>query len=450
MKLVVGIVGPEDSVYRMKSIGEKYFAEEMELVPIIYGVVTEIETLLPRYHSYEIDFWLFTGFIPYHYALDKKLVDKEEAYYPPLAGSSLFRTIIRIILNKENKWQRLSFDTLDRDDVETALEDAGLDIELYILPYHETSGNDEIFEFHKQLYRSGKVDICLTCINHVNERLKQEQIPVYRMVPTQNIIKRSFPKILDKARSIAFQRSQVSVIAIEVDSREWISLRRKQTYEIKRREQSLEQYLIDFSERARGSSVRIGDGLYFIFVTWGELEELEHSQELQALPAKLKSLTEFQIHVGVGNGYTVHEAEVNVRKALQYAQEKKEPCVMKVLQDGSVIGPLNMQENISFATRHTLAAIEERLLALKDEAMISFSTISKVYALSQHYKKDQVTAQELARWLHLTDRSARRILKELHTLKLVEEIGEEQPGARGRPRKVYHFQWSEPEGMLLT
>lgn len=447
MKLVVGIIGPEDSVLRMKKIGEKYFATQIEFVSIIYGVVTEIDDLLPHYRSYDIDFWLFSGLVPYSYALEKELVEEDESFYPPLAGSSLYRTFIKLILNKEEKWQRLSFDTLEHDDVENAIEDAGLNIEVFTLPFKGYMDDEQIYQFHRELYQSGKIDLCLTCINRVYERLKQEQIPVYRLVPTQNIIKRAFPEILDRARSHAFQRSQVSVIAIEVDSKEWISLRRKQTYEMKRREQSLEQYLIDFTEKARGSSVRIGDGLYFIFVTWGELEELEQSQELQVLPRSLQNVTEFHIHVGIGNGYTVHEAEMNARKALQYAQENKEPCVMKVLQDGKVIGPLNMAENISYPTRHTLAGIEEKILALKDEATISFSTISKVYALSQRYKQDHVTAQELSRWLHVTDRSARRILKELHTLKLVEEIGEEQPGARGRPRKVYSFQWFDAEGL---
>ncbi|GAA0350167.1 hypothetical protein [Bacillus horti] len=450
MKLVVGIVGPEDSVKRMINIGSKYYANQLEFTPIIYGVVNEIETLIPEYQAQDIDFWLFSGMVPYTYAVDKSLVEKEEAFYPPLAGSSLYRTFIKVILNHEQRWNRLSFDTLDHDDVENALEDAGLDVQFNTLPFDSYVEEEEVYQYHKELYFSGQVDLCLTCINRVHERLIEDQIPAYRLVPTQNIIKRTFPDILNQAKSIAYQRSQVSVIAIEVDSKEWISLRRKQTYEMKRREQKLEQFLIDFSEKTRGSSVRIGDGLYFIFATWGELEEVEQNQELQSLPSRLQELTKFHIHVGIGNGYTVHEAEANARKALQFAQEKKEPCVMKVLQDGTVMGPLNLDQNIMYSTRHTLASIQKKTLENKDDATISFSTISKIYALSQHYKKDQVTAQELSHWLHVTDRSARRILKELHTLKLVIEVGEEQPGVRGRPRKVYHFKWTDTDQVQIN
>jgi hypothetical protein len=443
MKLLVAIVGPGDSVNRIKSIGQKYFAEEMEFIPVLYQSVEEVEELISHYLSYEIDFWLFSGPIPYKYALDHQLVEPEEAFYPTLAGSSLYRALIRIIMQRQTKWDRISFDTLEHDDVENAIEDAQLDIRFYTLPFDRYSDEEQVYQFHKQLYSEGKVDLCLTCIYRVYDRLQKEGIPADRIFATQNIIKRVFPSILSKARSLAFQRSQVSVIAVEVDSKEWISLRRKQTYEMKRREQHLEQYLVDFVEKARGSSVRIGDGLYFIFVTRGELEELEHSQELQSLPATLERLTEFHIHIGIGNGDTVNEAELNARKALQFAQERKEPCVMKVLQDGTVIGPLNESENIRYSTRHSLGLIEQKLLSLKEKATISLSTVSKVYALSQHYRQDQVTAQELSNWLHVTDRSARRILKELQTLELVKEVGEETPGVRGRPRKVYHFLWPE-------
>ncbi|MBP3040636.1 hypothetical protein J9303_14185 [Bacillaceae bacterium Marseille-Q3522] len=445
MKIVIGIAGPESSVRRIQRIGEKHFSEQLQLIPIIYQKMAELNELIPRSRAFDIDFWLFSGKMPYHYAITSQLVGKEEAQYPALAGSSLYRSLIKIIVHNRDKWSRISFDTMNENDIETALEDAELQVQFYSYPFKECAQADEVFQFHRNLYHSGKVDICLTCMKSVYRKLTDARIPCSILLPTQNLIKHTFPNIINKVRTITYQRSQVSIIAIEVDSKEWFSLRRKQTYEIKRREQKLEQYLVDFTERVRGSSVRIGDGLYFIFVTWGELMELEHSQELQSLPDQLQKLTNFFVHVGIGNGYTVQEAEINVRKALQYAHEKKEPSVMKVLQDGTVIGPLNKDENVSYATRHVLSSIENKLRMITGESSISLSAISKVYALSRHYKKDYVTAKELSRWLQVTDRSARRILKELHVLKLVNEVGEEQPGVRGRPRKVYHFQWSNPD-----
>jgi hypothetical protein len=443
MKLRIGIVGPLDSIERIQKVGESYYGEELEFLPIQYEHIGEIERLIPQYAELYIDYWFFSGQAPYSYALEKNLVTEEESLYPPLAGSSLYRTMIRIVLEGKEKWENVSFDTLERDDVECAFEDAELKGSVYTFPYQGYLEPERIYNFHKGLFDQGKVNICLTCINAVYERLKKDGIPTYRLFPTQNIIKRMFPNLIRRAKSMAFQRSQISVVAVEVESKEWVSLKRKQSYEIKRKELKLEQYLIDFAEKASGSFVQIGDGLYFVFVTWGELEELEHTQELQSLPSTLLQLTGFHIHVGLGFGSTVHQAEQNARKALQYAYDKKEPSVMKVLQDGTVIEPIAEQQTIQFNTRHLNHVVEKKVQELKGEATISLSMIYKVHALCQHYKKNEITAQELAHWLQVTDRNARRILKELHTLTLVKEVGEEQPGARGRPRKVFHFQWPQ-------
>ncbi|WP_456277837.1 hypothetical protein [Bacillus sp. AK128] len=441
MKLILGIIGPKDSTNRIKAVGEKYFSEAFEFIPIEYEVIHELDQLIPDYEKYEIDFWFFSGQAPYSYALLHQLVDSGDSFYPPLAGSSLYRSLIKIILENKVHWESMSFDTLDHEDVEEAFSDAGLQVDLFTLPYEGFKDNEEIYQFHRSLYVTGKVQLCLTCISHVYERLLEERIPVYRVSPTKNVIKRIFPNIINKAKSNAYQRSQVSVIAVEIDSTDWLTLRRKQTFDIRRKEQKLEQYLVDFTERARGSFVRIGDGLYFIFVTWGKLEDLEHSQELQNLSSMILNMTDYHIQIGLGHGYTVNEAELNARKALQYAHEKKEPCIMKVQQDGTVVGPLSTDKSIRFSTRHLSEFIEKRMMELKADTTISLSMISKVYALSQHNKKKEVTAQELASWLQVTDRSARRILRELHTLRLVKEVGEEQPGVRGRPRKIYLFEW---------
>ncbi len=440
MKLAVGIVGPSYSVERIKYVGEKYYSEQLELISINYSKLEDIRDLIPAFQAKGIDFWLFSGVVPYSFAIENQLVDEEEAFYPALAGSGLYRTMIRILLEQKHCWNRISFDTLNQDDIENALEDAELQIDFQTLPYHYYTELDSVYQYHKNLFESGYVDLCLTCINQVHERLQLDGIPTHHLSPTQNVIKKLFPDLLKQAASMAFQRSQVSVVAVEVDSKEWVTLRRKQTYEIQRREQHLERYLVDFAEKAQGSSVRIGDGLYFVFVTRGELVELEKNQEIQMLSQQIKKITQFDTQIGIGNGYTINEAEQNARKALQYAQERDNSSVMKVLQDGTVIEALSSEGTIRFSTRHIIESLKNKV-EWKDGTTIGLSTISKVFALCHHYKKNEITSLELSNWLHVTDRSARRILKDLLILELAQEVGVEQPSVRGRPRKIYKIYW---------
>ena len=48
-----------------------------------------------------------------------------------------------------------------------------------------------------------------------------------------------------------------------------------------------------------------------------------------------------------------------------------------------------------------------------------------------------ISSQELAQYMQITQRSARRILTELEEKGFAEIVAEEKPYMRGRPRKVY-------------
>ncbi|MCK9911031.1 hypothetical protein MXD81_17915, partial [Microbacteriaceae bacterium K1510] len=50
-----------------------------------------------------------------------------------------------------------------------------------------------------------------------------------------------------------------------------------------------------------------------------------------------------------------------------------------------------------------------------------------------------ISAANIAEWLGMTERNARRILGDLAEYGLAEIIGEEAPASRGRPRKIYRI-----------
>lgn len=47
------------------------------------------------------------------------------------------------------------------------------------------------------------------------------------------------------------------------------------------------------------------------------------------------------------------------------------------------------------------------------------------------------SADDLSKWLGMTQRNARRILSCLEKVELAEVVGTEAPGPRGRPRKIF-------------
>ncbi|TGU66310.1 hypothetical protein EN829_067200, partial [Mesorhizobium sp. M00.F.Ca.ET.186.01.1.1] len=51
--------------------------------------------------------------------------------------------------------------------------------------------------------------------------------------------------------------------------------------------------------------------------------------------------------------------------------------------------------------------------------------------------QNYISAAEMAEWMGMTPRNARRILSDLAEHNVIEQIGEETPTNRGRPRKIY-------------
>jgi predicted ArsR family transcriptional regulator len=94
-----------------------------------------------------------------------------------------------------------------------------------------------------------------------------------------------------------------------------------------------------------------------------------------------------------------------------------------------------VQEETAFA--YSPRSVDEHVF---ENLKISPMQWSRVQAYVKKYSKNEFTANELAEWMQVTDRNARKILNELEKGNFVKIIGEEQPGPKGRPRKVYRVE----------
>jgi len=106
---------------------------------------------------------------------------------------------------------------------------------------------------------------------------------------------------------------------------------------------------------------------------------------------------------------------------------------MVAFDDGTIAGPLGKGERI----RYSLG--DEELRQLASRTSLSAATLGKLQAVLRKRGKNEIEAHELAVYMGILPRSARRILKELEAAGLAEAIGETSPYPRGRPRKVYRI-----------
>ncbi|WP_260508070.1 hypothetical protein [Cytobacillus firmus] len=158
---------------------------------------------------------------------------------------------------------------------------------------------------------------------------------------------------------------------------------------------------------------------------------------MYSLIEEAKIHSKLKVRIGVGYGLTAYDAEQNVRLALQYDRDQKASPVVSVDETKQIKEHFSEsgEEAVSYQQHIWGEEWEERFKGAK----INPAIVSKIEYLSRHYQKKIVTAQEVSRWLKNTERNSRRIMAELERFGLAKVTGEEQPGQRGRPRKVYEL-----------
>lgn len=74
----IGVVGPVKSVKRIIALARE-IEQDMEFIPYIYAIATETKHLVETYDQ-DVDFWLFSGYIPYKIASQTKVSQDKLAH----------------------------------------------------------------------------------------------------------------------------------------------------------------------------------------------------------------------------------------------------------------------------------------------------------------------------------------------------------------------------------
>ncbi|WP_078429081.1 hypothetical protein [Alkalihalobacterium alkalinitrilicum] len=438
MKVRIAIVGPEDSVQQILSFAEEFSKhEKVKLLPFSYDKTEETEQII-RDNVGQIDQWLFSGQAPYYYALNKGLIQAQEATFLTLNGSSLLGTFLEIVIHEGNSVKELSLDTIQKEEIAQVQKAHALNsLNIYSYSYSGYEPAEDIIKFHQQLFEQGRSQVAVTCIKEVHYQLKKLGIPCYRVIPSELSVKRVLTLLKERGQSSRYRQSQIAILGIEVIHSDLSLEEHYYSYEMKHKELDLKHILLRHAKNVHGSFVQIGDGLFFIYTTRGEVD-IRFSERLRfAMLDDVFLHSNLHIRMGIGYGLTAYHAEQNVRIALRQAREYNEPTIVSVNEEKKIEEHFKNEdlELISYSEQKWGKDWEQKFKA----AQLSPKVVSKIESVVQRYKNNIVTASELAQWLNRTERNARRILTELDKLGLAKILREEQVGNRGRPRKVYEL-----------
>jgi hypothetical protein len=427
-KIRMAIVGPSDSVALAYEVALER-EDILVLLPIVYQDASEVYRIVTE-RTNEVDIWVFSGVVPYQCALALKI--NKPLFYIPHTGSSLYRALFQITYIEKMNLGRISFDTFSQKEVEETFHDIDVPLpQLFVKHYNGIVSSKDITDYHYNLWKSGQTDIAVTCFLATYERLKEMGVPAFRIWPTRSNIRTTLDIAINAFEAQRFKGSQLAIQHVAIDDYDDI-VRASSSYGVKRIELCLYEILVEYAEKLKGSIVIRGDGQYTLYSTRGILEEItEHFTIMPILDSITRKVTA-KVSGGIGFGATAYAAEENAFHALGLAKQRGNGLWMAVTDKRDVIGPLSSVIYLKYSVR-TNDAVHKKLA---DELNVSITTVNKLVAVLDKLDKETIAADELAMYLAITPRSARRILSTLISQGRAEAAGEEML-VKGRPRKLY-------------
>lgn len=434
MNIRIGIVGPSDSVRQIMSVAQEF--ENVEFTPFIYQDLYQVEELIQN-NNKPIDQWFFSGILNYNYAINKKLVSENQATHPPLYGSSFFGTLIEAQLDANTVFKKISMDTIPDAEIKKALSFYNLEtIEYTNFPFNDYTYIHQLPDFHEKIYKEGHSDAAITSASYAYQKLKERGVPVYRITPSYLSIQLSLQLLIERAQANRFKKSQIAIIGCQVD---YLLKQKAETYysfRMKHKELDIIKNLLKLAEKINGSFVQLGDGLFFIYATRGEIN-LHTENDIFQLSRELNDTEQMKVKFSIGFGENASQAEQHVQLGFKQHLDAEDHSIIIIDENQTITtkDSSNTQDAFQFQTTSIGEGWEKKI----KKSGISVKVVSKLISLAKHYNRTEFSSQDLSLWLKCSERNARRILLSLEKGKIIKQCGENQSESRGRPRKLYCF-----------
>ncbi|MQA81998.1 MAG: hypothetical protein GEV10_26590 [Streptosporangiales bacterium] len=419
---MIGVVGPRDSVAQVEDVARQ-MSLSVPLAPRPYrtpGSVVDLAAELDETCSVI----LFTGRVPFALA-SSVLRPRSHLEYIPHEGADLLRVVARLLMSStlDAGEFRVSLDSIETALAREVCADVGVGadgirtIPLVLRDSGAGFSADEVARQHQELYATGEVDICLTCLDSVHRLLRRRGVPVERITHARMVVRAALERCLLATRLDRASAAQIAVCLVAP------SVRARDSGD------SLLDALV--RDTAMGMAADLVDGFpphAKLVTTRGAVERWLAGEA--GAGTKLRE-TEFAgiADLGVGFGATVVLAEQNARRALTHAQREGRPYVMR---DDGLTSPADPSRP-AYRARVTQPAT----LAISREVGLSPVSLQRLVHVLHRIDSQTVTAAGLASSYGVSPRSARRLLAKLVAGGYAVSVGTEQGGGAGRPQAVY-------------
>lgn len=430
-KIKIAVVGPKDSVDLIEEVAAEY-RDRINTLSCIYSDASEVPAIISG-HDDEVDMWVFSGKVPYRYAVEAHNSSKPKLFVSH-TGTSIYRVLLQL-LRERTSISSMSFDTFSRNEIIETFTDAEIPLpRIFVNDYSGIVSASELTQFHLDLWKDGKTKAAVTCFYATYLELKRQGVKAFRIWPTRNNIRSILNLAVSKADALISKAGQIAIQHIAIDGFDDFSRGAVSSYAVLKVELQLHEILLNFAERVKGAIVMQGNGRFTIYSTRGAMEEITLGFRHMPITEEVRNRLTISVSGGLGFGDTAYSANENAMIASGLACRKGEGKWMVVLDDKTVIGPLDSELQIKYSIRSG----PDDTLSLAKQLNVSGTTLNRLISVFSKIDGEILGAETLARHLSMTERNARRLLHTLTDHGMAVENGEEYRGA-GRPRKMYRI-----------
>lgn len=408
----IGIIGPKDSV---EDIGKKLLKVDKNIQCSFYirEEMSRVGEVIDQCED-EVDGIILTGIGVHSKISNIRVLNKPSAY--------IHRNTLSLLsaLWKAQKdfktLERFSADVVAREVLTDVTEEISLpDKNIHLMSFSPSNSEEEYTKWHIKLYDDGKTDFILTGFGHVYAKLKKAGYPVYRMFPTNSQVKEAYKEILHKTQISKLKSSQIAVQVIKMTKKI-----NKNYYEELNIQNKLQKEIISYVREVQGALYVSGRDEYIISGTRGSFKDSVASF------TKLISSVQMEISSGIGYGSTAYEADVHARNAL--LASLKDGGLFVIDETGKLREAVNLASSKGYERSQKVSIISE-------VTNLSPIYISKIMNLLERKEEVKIDSKELAGYLEVSERSARRIINKLAesgygSLEVQDRV------SKGRPKNI--------------
>lgn len=423
--MIVGVIGPLDSCEKIHA-DLKYINPELKTKLYIREESSEALDVIEECET-KCDAIMFSGCAVYEAVKSKHDIKKPHVFVSR-GGTSIIKAFWEV------RSEKLGLDKFSIDVVETEiLEDLLSEMDItplavYSQPFNAQRNEDDHINWHIKLYEEKKINLMLTGFGAVYNELKKRGYPVFRLQPTIPQIRSSYEKLKTEFALNKAQHSQIAVQILSI-SDEKDKVENYYSHMIKRTEPY--KLIVEYVRNIQGALFSFGRNDYIVFAHRGAVDTEVNHNNLFKLQKDIKNIG-FSLKVGIGIGTTAYQAETNAYKSLDKCSDSKNFDIFSIDENNNIKGPLGSYNELNYS----LVTTDEHIIDISNKTGLSCESIARLMAISDTRQSKVYDAKELADYLDISERSARRILNKIVTSDLGKICAKETSKGGGRPKNL--------------